>query len=268
MTADWEGLTREQRERLKHKIKVTEKRDKFLIKDRSLERMALEEVFDKSTLMTIYRLLNKGILGELYGAIRAGKESKVYWGRDSSGRELAVKIYLTATSEFRRGMLLYIEGDPRFKRIKRKKWSVIHTWARKEFKNLDTAFKAGVSVPEPIHVEKNVLVMRFIGENGEPAPLLKDVDLENPSESYWEIMAELKELWKKARLVHGDLSEFNIMIWEKKAVLFDISQSVLVDHPLSSELLERDMRNLNRFFKKQGVKTPNIKESIRWIQDG
>ena len=62
MTADWEGLTREQRERLKHKIKVTEKRDKFLIKDRSLERMALEEVFDKSTLMTIYRLLNKGIL--------------------------------------------------------------------------------------------------------------------------------------------------------------------------------------------------------------
>ncbi|UCD73439.1 MAG: hypothetical protein JSW01_01995, partial [Candidatus Bathyarchaeota archaeon] len=69
-------------------------------------------------------------------------------------------------------------------------------------------------------------------------------------------------------LVHGDLSEFNIMILDKKVVLFDISQSVLVDHPLSTELLERDVRNLNRFFKKQGVKTPNTQESIRWIQDG
>jgi RIO kinase 1 len=230
--------------------------------------MALEEVFDKSTLMTIYKLLNKGILGELYGAIRAGKESKIYWARESSGRELAVKIYLTTTSEFRRGMLLYIEGDPRFKRIKRKKWSLIQTWARKEYTNLRTAFKAGVNVPEPIHVEKNVLVMRFIGENGEPAPLLKDVDLESPSESYWEIMKEAKILWKKARLVHSDLSEYNIMIWEEKPVLFDISQSVLIDHPLSRKLLERDVRNLNRFFKKRGVETPNTQESIRWIQDG
>jgi len=268
MSADWEGLTREQRERLKHRIKMVEKRDRFLVRDRSLEQMALEEVFDKPTLMTVYKLLDKGILGELYGAISAGKESKIYWARDTSGRELAVKIYLTTTSGFRRGMLLYIEGDPRFKRIKHDRRTIVYTWALKEFKNLDKAFKAGVSVPEPIHIKRNVLVMSFIGEDGRPAPLLKDVDLEEPAQTYWEIMTQVRRLWKRAKLVHGDLSEFNVMLWNKKTIIFDVSQSVLIDHPLSLRLLERDINNLNKFFKKQGVKTPNIQESVGWIQDG
>ncbi len=268
MTADWEGLTREQRKRLKHRINRVEKRDRFLVKDRSLERIALEEVFDKPTLMTVYKLLDKNIIGELYGAISAGKESKLYWGRSPSGRELAVKIYLTTASEFSRGMLLYIEGDPRFKKIKRRRRSIIYAWALKEFKNLDRAFKVGVNVPEPIHVSKNVLIMNFIGENGNPAPLLKDAVLEEPLETYWEIMTQVRNLWKKAELVHGDLSEFNIMLWKGKTVIFDVSQSVLIDHPLSSKLLERDVTNLNRFFKKQGAKTPDTQESIRWIEDG
>lgn len=268
MTADWEGLTREQRKRLKHQINAVEKRDRFLIKDRSLDRMTLEEVFDKLTLMTVYRLLNKGIIGELYGVISAGKESKLYWARSTSGRELAVKIYLTTTSEFSKGMLPYIEGDPRFKKIKRGRRSIIYAWALKEFKNLGRAFRVGVCVPEPVHVSRNILIMSFIGENGNPAPLLKDVVLEEPLETYWEIMIQVRDLWKKAKLVHGDLSEFNIMRWEEKTVIFDVSQSVLIDHPLSSRLLERDISNLNRFFKKQGAKTPETKESIRWVQDG
>jgi len=268
MTADWEGLTREQRKRLEHRINVVEKRDRFLVKDHSLEQMALEEVFDKPTLMTVYKLLDKGIIGELYGVISAGKESKLYWARSPSGRELAAKIYLTTTSEFSRGMLPYIEGDPRFKKIKRRKRSIIYAWALKEFKNLDRASKIGVSVPEPVHVRKNVLIMSFIGENGNPAPLLKDVVLEDPLETYWEIMIQVRDLWKKAKLVHGDLSEFNIMLWKEKTVIFDVSQSVLIDHPLSSRLLERDIGNLNRFFKKQGAKIPETQESIRWIQDG
>ncbi len=268
MDADWEGLTREQRKRLSHRVDVVEKRDRFIIKDRSLEQMALEEVFDKTTLMTVYKLLDKGIIGQLHGAISAGKESKIYWGRNPSGRELAVKIYLTTTAEFRRGMMMYIEGDARFKRVKHGRKPMIYAWALKEFKNLDRAFKAGVNVPEPMHVEKNVLIMSFVGDNGNPAPLLRDVELENPSETYREIMAQVRDLWKKARLVHGDLSEFNIMVWDGKTVIFDVSQSVLTDSRLSPKLLERDIINLNKFFTKQGVETLDTQEAIRWIQDG
>jgi RIO kinase 1 len=247
---------------------MVEKRDRFIIKDRSLEQMALEEVFDKTTLMTAYRLLDRGILKELYGAISAGKESKIYWGRSPSGRELAVKIYLTMNAEFRKGMMLYIEGDARFKKIKHGRKPMIYAWALKEFKNLDRAFRAGVNVPEPIHIEKNILIMSFIGENGNPAPLLKDVGLENPSETYEEIMGQVRDLWKKARLVHGDLSEFNIMLWNGKTVIFDVSQSVTIDSRISPKLLERDVSNLNKFFAKRGVKTLDTQETIRWIQDG
>jgi len=268
MSKNWEGLTREQSKRLRHRVNVVEKRDRFIIKDRSLEQMALEEVFDKTTLMTVYKLLDRGILKELYGAISAGKESKIYWGRSPSGRELAVKIYLTTNAEYRKGMMRYIEGDARFKRVKHGGKPIIYAWALKEFKNLDRAFRAGVNVPEPIHIEKNVLIMSFVGENGNPAPLLKDVDLENPSGTYEEIMGQVRDLWKKSRLVHGDLSEFNIMIWNGKTVIFDVSQSVLTDNRISSELLERDVNNLNKFFAKQGVKTLETQEAIRWIQDG
>jgi RIO kinase 1 len=69
---------------------------------RSEEYEALEEVFDRSTLMVIYEYMNKGTINEIHGVVRAGKESRVYWGKDNKGKELAIKIYLTLSSEFRK----------------------------------------------------------------------------------------------------------------------------------------------------------------------
>ena len=72
---------------------------------------------------------------------KAGKESKLYWGKDKEGNNLAIKIFLTVSAEFKKGMLIYIQGDPRFTRVKRDTRSLIYLWAQKEFKNLHTAFK-------------------------------------------------------------------------------------------------------------------------------
>jgi RIO kinase 1 len=63
----------------------------------------------------------------------------------------------------------------------------------------------------------------------------------------------MKRLYQKAELVHGDLSEYNAMIWKGKLVIFDMSQSVPTSHPLAKELLNRDIVNVNRFFSRQGV---------------
>ena len=107
------------RKKLEHRLRIVEKRDKMLIKDFTSERAVMEEVFDRSTLMTIYEFLNKRTIDEIYGVVKAGKEARIYWGKDAEGKELAIKIYLTTSADFKKGMLPYIEGDPRFAHVRR-----------------------------------------------------------------------------------------------------------------------------------------------------
>jgi len=166
---------------------------------RSEDYEAFEEVFDKPTLMTIYELMNKGEIDEIFGAVKAGKESKIYWGKNPDGEELAIKIYLTVSYEFRKGMLTYITGDPRFKHVKRDPRSLIYAWARKEFRNLTEAQEAKVRVPKPYNVQNNVLLMEFIGKNGVSAPLLREVELRNPEKVYRSLMFNVKRLYRKAK---------------------------------------------------------------------
>jgi len=235
---------------------------------RSEEYEALEEVFDRSTLMTIYDLMNKGEIGEIHGAAKAGKESKLYWGLNPEGEEIAIKIYLTVSVEFRKGMLTYITGDPRFKHVRKDARSLIYTWARKEFRNLSEAYKAKVRVPKPFTVQNNVLIMEFIGENGISAPLLRETRLKNPERIYKRLLLYVKRLYRDAKLVHGDLSEYNVMIWKGEPIVFDVSQSVSLKHPNSEQFLIRDLENLNRYFKKIGVDVLTVEEAFRRVTGG
>jgi RIO kinase 1 len=253
------------RERIKHKEKLIEKRDKMLKHDFSAERATVEEVFDNATFMVIYSLLKKGILDELNGVVNAGKESRVYWGKDPKGNNLAVKIYLTSSAEFKKGMLKYIQGDYRFSRIKRDTKSLVFTWAQKEFRNLEQAQRAKVRVPKPIAIKNNVLVMEFIGKEGVHAPSLKNYQLEDPDKSYNTILLYIRRLYQVADLIHGDLSEYNIMIWKNSPILFDVSQSVPSTHPLAETLLKRDLENINRFFKRKGVNTYSVDEAYKMV---
>lgn len=235
---------------------------------RSEEYEVLEEVFDRSTLMTIYDFLNKGKIDVIYGVVKAGKESKVYWGKDPERKELAIKIYLTISAEFKKGMLPYIEGDPRFAHVRRDTRSLVYAWAQKEFKNLQRAYEVGVKVPKPIAVEKNVLLMEFVGKNGISAPLLRETVLPNPTRVHKQLLAYLKKLYQKAELVHADLSEYNIMMWKEKPVLFDFSQSVPLEHPMADKFLRRDLENLYRYFKKLNVDILSVEEMYWRVING
>ncbi|MEM2994746.1 MAG: serine protein kinase RIO [Candidatus Bathyarchaeia archaeon] len=239
--------------------------EQLMKEKRSEEYEALEEVFDRSTLMVIYDFLNKGVIDEIHGVVKAGKEARVYWGKDKQGNELAIKIYLTVSAEFRKGMLKYIEGDPRFKGVKRDTRSLIFAWAQKEFKNLELASAAKVHVPKPIAVKNNVLIMEFIGKNGVSAPSMKEQPPKNPEKTYKTLLGYLKRLYCKAELVHGDLSEYNIMIWRGQPVLFDVSQAVPLSHPMADFLLQRDLKNLNAFFSRLGVNVFPLEECYRMV---
>jgi len=240
-----------------------------LFKDKNREDFqVIEEVFDRLTTQAVYKLLKRGVIGALHGVMKAGKEARVYYATAPDGAELAVKIYYTHTAEFRKGMFQYIQGDPRFVRVRRSPRSLIYTWTQKEFNNLQLCEEAGVNSPRPIEFNRNVLVMTFIGEDGEPAPLLRELDPEDPQAFYEVVLDEMRLLWQRAGLAHGDLSEYNIMNYKEAPVIFDVSQAMLTVHPMASSLIERDIDNVNGYFRRLGADTRDPEKLKEWITGG
>jgi len=222
-----------------------------------------KEVFNEKTVDTLYRLALKGELDYLGGVVSTGKEANVFKGYTKDNKPRAYKIYRTETADFK-AMWPYLEGDRRFERTRKQKRHIITAWCKKEFKNLTVARKAGCTVPEPLAYRDNVLVMQFIGDE-DAAPLIKDVDLSDADGAFWHVIKDIRRLYR-ARLVHADASEFNIMWWKEKPWIIDIGQGVLLSHPRAQAFLERDVYNLTRFFKKRGVDADE-KEILKFIQE-
>ncbi len=229
--------------------KIDSEIDKLKNKIKGLEDLKVSDtVFDRFTLLTLYDLSNRGYFDVLYGTIKTGKESNVFLAKDQDGERYAVKIHRMLTADFN-AMIKYIEGDRRFSKLKKNRRSTILAWVQKEFRNLKTAYDAGVRVPVPIIAKKNVVIMDFIGEGDLASPTLKEAKI-NSDKVYKEVVLNMKRL-NDAGLVHGDLSEYNILLNKDEAVIIDISQAVPVDHHLAEELLVRDAKNIARFFGKK-----------------
>jgi len=225
--------------------------------DQTKKRATVDSVFDERTVFNLSKLLINGPLDKIEGIISAGKEANIYLAYDKDGREVAVKIY-KIDSNTSKWMRNYIIGDPRFKKIPNNPSKIIFLWASKEFKNLKRAFKEGLSVPEPIHIKNNILIMEYIGFESIPAPKLKDIKKpKNPEELLKQTFTFIKDLYQKANLVHGDLSEFNILYHNQKPVFIDISQAVDIQHPKAEIYLVRDIKNVTKYFEKLGVEVPN-----------
>ena len=208
-----------------------------------------ENVFDDVTLLALYKLVHKKWLTAIGGSISTGKEANVFLG-ERGDAEVAIKIYRIQSANFTT-MSSYITGDRRFSHVKKSKKELIFAWTKKEFSNLMRAQEAGVPVPEPLVWDRNILVMSFLGEGECPYLQLRNVEIDNPAQVYETIVAMIDALYNKAELVHGDLSEFNIL-YHDHPYLIDMGQSVTRDHPRALQLLMRDIRNMNRFFKKKG----------------
>jgi len=82
---------------------------------------------------------------------------------------------------------------------------------------------------------------------------------------YLRLLKCVKALYRKAGLVHGDLSEYNVMNWKERPVIFDMSQAVLLEHPMAEQFLRRDIINLNQFFRKLGVNVKKDEETYKWV---
>lgn len=216
------------------------------------ERQTDGEVFDRRTLLTIYDFMTGGYIDSVHYPISTGKEGNVFFATDEDGEAMALKIFRTSTSTFKR-VAKYVEGDPRFRGVTGNRWKMIYAWVNKEFRNLVRYSEAGIPVPEPITFDKNCLLMEYIGDENGPAPQLRDVVMDDPTEVYDEVVSFIIDGWQEAHLVHGDLSEYNILMQDGQPIMIDVGQAMTADHFNAKELLERDIRNINRFFRNRGA---------------
>jgi len=150
--------------------------------------------------------------------------------------------------------------------VKRSTKPTIFAWAQKEYKNLVRMEDAGVRVPTPERVLDNVLVMAYIGDESTPAPSLREVALESPASVYQDVVANLRAI-RKSRLVHADMSEYNLLWWQDRVVVIDVGQAVPLDHPHAEEWFRRDVANIARFFKRLRVDTTPASLEQAILQD-
>jgi RIO kinase 1 len=204
-----------------------------------------EDVFDEVTLLALYRFVHRKMITAIGGPISTGKEANVFYA-EAHERALALKIYLMRTANFK-AMMDYIEGDPRFSGIRRTRKEIIFAWTRKEYANLSRAHAAGVAVPEPVAFDRNILIMEFLGKEGQAYPPLKFAQGVDYAATYADVVRSMQLLYTKAHLVHADLSEFNILYGDR-VYLIDFGQAITRDHPGMLRFLERDVRNVTRFF--------------------
>ncbi len=224
--------------------------------DREAERMGvrirdankmklMENVFDEPTLIALYKLVHKKQISAIGGSISTGKEANVFYGeRDDD--PIAIKIYRIGSASFK-SMSEYIIGDPRFASVRRTRKELVFAWTKKEFANISRAREAGIPVPEPLLFNRNILLMEFLGKDEKPYPQLRNSELEDPQAAYETVLSYIDRLFNDARLVHADLSEFNILCGDR-LYLIDMGQSVTLDHPRAVTFLVRDINNINRFF--------------------
>jgi RIO kinase 1 len=234
-------------------LKKIDKKFQQIISRTGVDKGTQDEVFDKYTLSTIEKLISDKIIDILDFPISTGKEGNVFRAITPKKKFVAIKIYRTSTSTFKH-ISDYIIGDPRFESFHKTRKDIVHVWTKKEFKNLQILKKIGVKAPKPIVFADNVLVMQYIGDSKHAAPMLRDVIVENPQEVFDIIINYIFLMYKKGKLVHSDLSAFNILYYRKKPYIIDLGQGVLLEHPRSLEFLKRDIDNIVRYFNKYNIR--------------
>jgi len=173
---------------------------------------------------------------------------------------IAVKVFKTAILDFK-DRRRYVEGDQRFKSgYTGNSRKMVALWAEKEYANLRRLHKARVPVPLPLFLKPPVLGMAFVGVDGWPAPLLKDalpaMAAAAPGTGadvagvYVQVAVAMRRMYAGGRLVHGDLSEYNLLYDGGRIVVIDVSQSVEADHPNALEFLRADCVNVSAFFRR------------------
>jgi len=205
-------------------------------------------------------LVKANVIEALGKPLGVGKESDVFDALTPNGRRVAVKFHRLGRISFRQTRRLrgYIADRRHISWLYQSRLA-----AEREFEALKMVYPQGVSVPEPIGHNRHVVVMGFI----EGAELYRVPEVPNPDEVLDEILENVRIAYRKAGVIHADLSEFNVVLNPDFHILIiDWPQFVTVDHPNAEVLLKRDVKNILTFFRKRFNVKRDINEALESIK--
>lgn len=204
-------------------------------------------------------LVEDGIIDEVVGQVRSGKEADVFIVR--LGEEIrCAKVYKDSSHRSFKQAAAYQEGrrvqNSRSSRALNKRTAfgqkeAESNWITAEVQALNALSAAGVRVPKPFGFFDGVLVMELIvNEAGEVAPRLDDVELSTEiAKAYHQEMIHQIVLMLCAGIIHGDLSEFNVLVDAKGPVIIDLPQAVnAAGNNNAQRMFSRDVDNMARYF--------------------
>ncbi|CAI2729337.1 unnamed protein product [Schistosoma spindalis] len=244
------------------------------LKDKS-DKATTDHALDRRSCSILFKMMNQEIFSEVNGCISTGKEANIYHVKNKENVDFAIKVYMTSIMPFK-SRDKYVNGDFRMRHgySKSTSWKLVCKWSEKEYRNLLRINQSGlISAPKPLRLKGVVLLMTFVGKDGIPAPKLKDVcfqesdckDAPDWADLYFQVVHDIRTLFQKCRLVHADLSEYNLLYLDGRVWMIDVSQAVEHESPQALEYLRTDCHNINIFFRKQGVSTLTLRELFEWV---
>jgi len=202
--------------------------------------------------------VESGLVDEIVSVLATGKEADVYVGLWKNV-PLALKVYRLHRTPHRKraaiGYSVYRMG----------------LIAANEFTMLEKAYRAGVPVPAPARRVDNMFTMRFLGDETN-ARRLKDLDLDEPEQFAQQAVGIIQKLLD-AFIVHGDLSEYNLLLFQERVFAIDFGQALDLSSRTNRHrrfedakpLLLRDLENVARYFSQYDVEIDAVGEYNRLI---
>jgi len=223
--------------------------------------------------------------------VKGGKEASVYLCRPGPAIDaplVAAKVYrprslrnLKNDGQYREGRAdldesgnaIVKDGDLHAmeKRTKYGEELRHQSWIAYEFQTLETLHASGANVPKPYAMEKNAILMDYIGDLGNAAPPLTAVTLEREEvHPLFDRVIHNIDLLLNHKRVHGDLSAYNILYWDGDVTLIDFPQVVNPEsNPAAWNIFQRDVTRICQYFATQGLKRDGRKLAADlWISHG
>ena len=208
-------------------------------------------------ILALHSLVEMNVISQLGPLIGKGKESDVYSCMDDDENIHALKIYRMGRTSFKniRNLRDIIGNRGHIS------WLYVNRLAaKKEFEALEKIYKLKLDTPHPIAYNRHMIVMNYL--IGKELAYFKEI--QKPKKILNKILKQMKKIFQKAKLVHGDLGEFNIVLDEKENILIiDWLQSIPSDHPNANSILERDITNICNYFEKKF----NINSKVETIME-
>lgn len=213
-------------------------------------------------MLALRTLVKEGVLEAIGDKLGVGKESELYRARAPGGLLVIAKFLRIGCRSFRS-----TKRTRSFVKSPQLNWyAQSKIAAEREYKALLELFKAGGLVPRPYAWNRHAVVISYI--NG--VELYRRPKLNDPERALMDVLETTRKAYVDAGIVHGDLSEYNVMVsaGDERAYVIDWPQYVEKDHPSAPSLLKRDVEYIVRFFNKiYGVRL-SVDRALSYVTSG